>query len=263
MRNGGTRVTLLFGALVVITAVVLAVAGLEVVERLVPWSDRQNHNDVAGFIYAVLGVVYAVLLAFVTIAVWEDFETSKHHVNLEASELAELYWLGENLPESEGREIQRHAVSYARVVVQEEWPAMVRGESSPKAWELVDEIRSDIGAERPNSDTELIIYDKVYDAIKNLEQERRIRLFQSTERIPLLLWWILIVGGLLVVGFTYLFGLENTRSHRLMIASLAAIIALVIFTVRALDQPFTGITRVPSTAFEQVLDRLEQVERDR
>lgn len=43
-------------------------------EYLVPWQVRQQHNDVAGFIYAVLGVVYAVLLGFVTLVVWEDFQ---------------------------------------------------------------------------------------------------------------------------------------------------------------------------------------------
>ena len=37
------------------------VVGVEVLER---------HNEVAGFIYAVLGVVYAVLLGFAAITVW-------------------------------------------------------------------------------------------------------------------------------------------------------------------------------------------------
>jgi hypothetical protein len=43
----------------------------------VPTEVRQKHNDVAGFIYAVLGVVYAVLLALVVIAVWEEFDAAK------------------------------------------------------------------------------------------------------------------------------------------------------------------------------------------
>jgi hypothetical protein len=50
------------GALVVTAASLAAVAGLELVWRLVPTETRQKHNDVAGFIYAALGVIYAVLL---------------------------------------------------------------------------------------------------------------------------------------------------------------------------------------------------------
>jgi len=48
--------------------VLVAVVGLVVVQRLVPPDLREEHNNVAGFIYAVLGVAYAVLLAFVVIA---------------------------------------------------------------------------------------------------------------------------------------------------------------------------------------------------
>jgi hypothetical protein len=59
------------GALVVCVASLVAVGGLELVRRLVPTETRQKHNDVAGFIYAALGVIYAVLLALVVIAAWE------------------------------------------------------------------------------------------------------------------------------------------------------------------------------------------------
>jgi hypothetical protein len=41
---------------------------------------RQGHNDVAGFIYAVVGVIYAVLLALMVIAVWEDYEKARDTV---------------------------------------------------------------------------------------------------------------------------------------------------------------------------------------
>jgi hypothetical protein len=54
----------------------VALAGLEVVERLVPATSRQPYNDVAGFIYAALGVIYAVLLALVVIAVWEEYDAA-------------------------------------------------------------------------------------------------------------------------------------------------------------------------------------------
>jgi hypothetical protein len=59
------------------------------------------------------------------------------------------------------------------------------------------------------------------------------------------------------VGFTYLFGLENTQAHRLMVATLAMIIALVLFTVSALEYPFSGSARIGTGAYELVLDRFE------
>ena len=66
--------------LVVVLPVLLAVGGLLLVQRLVPPRLRREHNDVAGFIYAVLGVAYAVLLAFVVIVTWETFSLSLIHI---------------------------------------------------------------------------------------------------------------------------------------------------------------------------------------
>ena len=63
------------------------------VERLVPADSRRQHNDVAGFIYAALGVIYAVLLALVVIAVWEEFDAAKDTVEQEANAVAEIFWL--------------------------------------------------------------------------------------------------------------------------------------------------------------------------
>jgi hypothetical protein len=60
-----------------------------------------------------------------------------------------------------------------------------------------------------------------------------------------------------VVGFTYLFGLQSTTVHVLMIMSLTLIIALVLFTVAALDYPFEGDIHIGPDAFEQVLGRFE------
>src|SRR5918999_459096 len=62
-----------YGVLVVCGACLAAVVGLMVVQRLVPVTIRKEYNDVAGFVYAVLGVIYAVLLALVVIATWEEF----------------------------------------------------------------------------------------------------------------------------------------------------------------------------------------------
>ena len=47
--------TAVYGVLTVCAAALVAVAGLETVRRLVPAKLRQEHNDVAGFIYAVVG----------------------------------------------------------------------------------------------------------------------------------------------------------------------------------------------------------------
>lgn len=62
---------------------------------------------------------------------------------------------------------------------------------------------------------------------------------------------------MIVVGFTYLFDLRSTAAHMLMVAALALTIGLVLFTIGALDYPFSGDIRVGPDAFNSVIERME------
>ena len=84
--------TVLVGVSLVCAAVFVAVMGLALVERGVSWELRRKHNNVAGFIYAVVGVTYAVLLGLVVIAVWGSYEAARNTAASEANELGEIFW---------------------------------------------------------------------------------------------------------------------------------------------------------------------------
>ena len=235
----------------------LSVGGLALVQRLVPTALRAKHNEVAGFIYAVLGVAYAVLLGLMLVAVWEQWNAAAETADDEASSLAEIFWIAHQLPDPEGRRIQELARSYARTVEDEEWPLMEQGEASPKAWSTLDEIRDDVQKLGPSTSTPQVLYEQELERVHDLADARRGRLLSAEEGLPAILWVVLIVGGVVVVCFTYLFGLENTSVHLLMVAALALIIALVLFSVAALDHPFRGDVRIAPNALEQVLGRFE------
>src|SRR4028118_1027314 len=116
-RRMGMVATAVYGVLTVCAVALVAVAGLGVVQRLVPAPLRREHNDVAGFIYAVVGVIYAVLLALMVIAAWEEHEAAKATVREEANGLADVFWLAHSLPDPEGPRAPAVARSYATVVV--------------------------------------------------------------------------------------------------------------------------------------------------
>jgi protein-S-isoprenylcysteine O-methyltransferase Ste14 len=254
-----------YGLLVVGGACFVAVLGLALVQRLVPTTIRKEHNDVAGFIYAVLGVIYAVLLALVVIATWEEFGRASVTVETEANALAEIFWLAHQLPEPEGRELQELCRSYAEEVVNVGWPLMEQGrtpslersQETSRAWVLMDDIRATIQGYEPRTAAEEQLYAEGLDQVQRLADARRTRLVAAEDSLPTVLWVVLIVGGIVVVGFAYLFGMENTGAHALMVVALAGVIALVLFTIAALDHPFSGGARVGPEAFELVLDRFE------
>jgi hypothetical protein len=248
---------IIIGVSLICLAMLVAGGGLVLVQRLLPTRRRMPHNDVAGFIYAVLGVAYAVLLGLMVIAVWEEWNAANTAVDQEASEVAEVFWLAHSLPQPEGRHLQELARSYARVVVNEEWSLMERGKVSPMAWAILDEIRADIRRMQPTTYTQQVLYEQGLQQVGDLADARGERLLDAEEGVPSILWVVLIVGGVEVVGFTYLFGLESTTVHVLMVGALTLIIALVLFTVAALDYPFEGDIRIGPDAFEQVLGRFE------
>ena len=248
----------LTGLLIVAVATLVAVGGLVLVQSLVSTERRKQQNDVAGFIYAVLGVSYAVLLGLMLIAVWEQWNAAQDVASDEANELAGIFYFAHALPQPEGRHIQELARSYAQVVVEEEWPLMAQGRSSPKAWATLDELRGTILGLDPPTGAQQVRYNQVLEQLHALGDARRERLLAASEGLATILWVVLIGGGVITVAFTYLFGLEDTVVHTLMVAALAMILSLSLFTVAALDYPFKGDVRIHPAAFEQVLERFHK-----
>lgn len=257
--------TVVYGVLVVGGVCILSLIGFEFVHRLVPADSRRKHNDVAGFIYAGLGVIYAVLLALVVISVWEEYQGASETVEEEANSVAETFLLGYELPDPEGTHIQELARSYAAEVVHKEWPLMEKGNQTvleqeagtPAGWDLIDEIRATLHGFEPHTRAEEQLYAEGLDQVGRLDDARRTRLIASQAGVPGILWSVLIFGGIAAVGFTYFFGLESTWAHRLMVVTLAALIGLVLFTIGALAHPFEGGARIGSEFFELVLERID------
>ena len=245
--------TTLYLILTVFVPVLGAVAGLVLVQRLVPPERRERQNNVAGFIFAVLGVAYAVLLAFVVIAVWQDYETAQTNVESEAHELDGIYFLASQLPEPERARIQELVRTYARVVVEEEWPMMERGQTSPRADSLLRQLTMNLLEFDPRTEGGQVLYESGLGQLHDAADARRSRLLEVREGIPDLLWVVLVVGGVITVSFTYLFGLRSNLAHALMVAALTLVICGILFTIGEFDYPFSGPVEIRPEAFKEVL----------
>ena len=122
----------------------------------------------------------------------------------------------------------------------------------------MDEIRQRIGQFESSTSNEQVLQDQGLTRVHDLADARRLRLLETHEDIPTILWVVLLSGGVITIGFTYLFGLENTWAHRLMVGALAAVIALVLFTIYSLDNPFAGDVRLDPEALELLLRGFEE-----
>ena len=137
---------------------------------------------------------------------------------------------------------------------------MTQERGTPGGWTIIDDLRQNIQNFEPCTKGEEQLYAEGLDQVDALADARRMRLVAAEEGVPGVLWSVLIFGGIAAVGFTHLFGLESTWAHRLMVVTLAAVIGLVLFTIGAMEHPFSGGARIGPGAFELVLERFETSE---
>jgi hypothetical protein len=136
-------------------------------------------------------------------------------------------------------------------------PPLEQQDGNPSGWTIIDDIRASLQDFDPQTKADEQLYAEGLDQIQRLNDSRRMRLVAAEEGVPGVLWSVLIFGGMAAVGFTYLFGLESTWAHRLMVVTLAAVIGLVLFTVAALGHPFEGGARIGTGAFDLILERFD------
>lgn len=184
---------------------------------------------------------------------WQEYNTARQVAKSEAVAVEQVYRLADTLPEPDRSRIQDLAVSYARGVAEEEWPSMRQGQERARVAALVDELRQSVQDFQPRTDAQSALYDESLTALAELEASRELRLLAVNEGIPYIVWVVLVIGGVLTVTFTYLFGIEPAWLHAVAVAGLAILVSLVLHVIGVLDYPFNSGVQVQPTAFEQVL----------
>jgi Protein of unknown function (DUF4239) len=236
---------------------VAVVAGL-LLRRWVNIEVLEQHNDVAGFIYHVVGVLYAVVLGFTAVIVWERFDDARLNVEKEANELADLFRNAQAFSEDFREELEPNLRSYVRLVVEKEWPAMAEGKSSAEAWDAYNRLWQTYYRFRPQNEYEQVWYAQSLARLNQLGDQRRLRLLSGQSgAIPAVMWGVLVGAGVITIAFSFLFGTKNAVAQALMTGGLAMTIALVLLSIMAMEHPFAGISHLEPEAFHQTKDILD------
>jgi Protein of unknown function (DUF4239) len=243
------------GSIIVFGAVALSLVALACFHRFVSVEVRRAHNDVAGFILAIVGVIYAVLLAFIAVSTWEDFNKAQDSAELEADMVDNLYVDSTGLPPTLAFFIQQRLREYIRIVVDKEWPAQRAGRVNIEGWKPLYELNTAIAKFRSAESTGALDAEVLHTA-NDLYRARRDRLVASTSKIPNVMWVITLLGGGLTVGFSFLFGVPDFRVQLLMTGLLAASLALVIVLIVAFDCPFRGDLSISPDVYSHLYERV-------
>lgn len=243
--------------LVVGGAAIVAVAGLLLVHRVFWRPQYPGENEVAGFIYAVIGVVYGVLLAFVVLVVWERFNATDQAVTTEAADLVEVFRDTQDFPDPLRQQAQDALRAYANEVMNREWRSwVVNGEVEPHTtpdplnpvWAVYRQVR-------PQNAVAAADLEHASERLHELERQRHLRHLASEATLPPLFWPVLVVGGLLTIGFSYFLRLESMWAQATMTTVVAVLITGSLFLILSLNHPFTGLVQVDKEPFRHALQQ--------
>ncbi|GAA4901350.1 uncharacterized protein DUF4239 [Stackebrandtia albiflava] len=252
---------LILGLLIVV--VVAAVAGGTAVlqQRFSPPQNREGYNEVAGSVFEIVSVLYAIVLAFVLIAVWEQMQDAQAMTYEESGALVDVYWAAQDLPDENRQAVEALCLEYANWVIEEEWPAMAtQRDTGLDGWEMIDEMRGQFNQAIDVTDqTSLGLSQDAEETIAVLSQSRTDRLNTAQSGLSAVMWLVLIAGALLMFGILLLFGVPGRLAHVIVVVIAAAMVALLLFSVYELEYPFARGVAVEADAFRLALERMSHV----
>ena len=241
-------------ALPVLGSTVLSVAGLALVRDRVPIAVLRSSNNEVGNYLQTVGTIYAVLLAFVVVVVWNQFNETRALVDREANELFDLYRTARGFPADTSEPIVRGLRAYVDDVIQREWAGMARGNDSliEEVGRHLDVVWAQILRLEPQSESHCALYSEMLSRFNDLSDCRTGRLSASRMRAPLALRILLYTGAFIIVASMYLLAIDLFLIHALCTGALAGAVSHVLYIIMDLDNPFHGDWQIPAASFERV-----------
>jgi Protein of unknown function (DUF4239) len=246
----------LSGAILVGLTTVMAMLATVLVRRYVGLEKLRTNNEVAGFKFATVGVLYAVFLAFAIIVVWQKYSDADATVAKEAGAAATIFHLSHGLGETQGDALHAALANYLKVVISQEWPAMDEGHASKPARQALEAVYSALQQAKSTALQNTALTSEIFYQLDVLTQARRERLLAAEGAVPGIVWIVLFAGAVLTIGFTLFFGTSNLRAQTLMTGMLSVLIFSELLIVVAIDHPFTGTVKVRPEALTEVLSDL-------
>ena len=235
---------------IVLAAIASSLAFWWLVRRLWPPERRRVHNEITGWQISVLGTTYAVIIGFMLFAAWSDFRAADQNAMAEASCLINLYWAASGLPDGQRDEIRKLAADYADAMIADDWPAMSRGEFSSAGTRIMQQMWKSVPQPQSLSVVQQASLQQTLTEMGSLTEHRRIREMQSQTTLPGVLWAVLIIGAVITIMSSCLFGSEYPGLHLLQVVTLALLLSLALVAVADVNHPFRGSVHVQPTGFE-------------
>jgi hypothetical protein len=239
----------LFFIIVVVAMAALAAGWLLVFRRVIPIREELAHNDVAGPIIGTIGTILAIVLSFLLIGNWQQYDAAAATVAQEAAAVADLYHGAAYFPEPVRSGLQNATRAYVGAVIDEEWPAMRTGGHSPEVERQLLAMLRLVAQYNPQTPAQQALQQTAFGLVNAIADGRRTRLFDNDEGIPLIFWAGNVLLAVITIGFCCLFRVRNEWLHLAMTSALAMVIGVIFVLTAELDYPFRGDNQLSPLTF--------------
>jgi hypothetical protein len=190
----------------------------------------------------VTGALFAVVLAFVTLAAFQTYNSAKAGALTEAEAVLDMSRTAALYPPSQRDQLRSDFVCYGRAVVDQEWPAMRNGHPSGLVEYWIGAYRAAFGRLDLRSPREQLGFQDLLNLAGTRTAGRQQRLSQATPSVPTPLWLALVLGGCIAVGAQLSLAGSHVRVHALLVAGLASVVAAGLLMIYVLDHPYQSHT---------------------
>ena len=229
-----------------------------VIRRKFPTLRSRRHNSVAGFLVAVIGVIYAVTVGFIISNQWNNYTEARERTFEEAFTLESIAEGSEVLGPATHAEVTRLVIEYNQIVLRW-WSHSGQDPAStdPAEDQTLSQLLNVFGSVQPtNSVQQAFVEKSTWDLIDaKAESDRRLHQ-ASRAHLEQPLWIVIGVSSTVTVGFCLLFGLQNERLHYILVTGVALAVASNLLLVILLDHPLAGVMPVSPDAYESVISDL-------
>jgi Protein of unknown function (DUF4239) len=240
--------------ILLVPTTIIAMCGPAIVRRFVALDHLRTNNEVAGFKFATVGVIYAVLLAFAVVVVWERYNQADNDVAKEAGAAATVLRLTQGVDPAHGDAIRKATIEYLKQAVAKDWPAMGSGRPSHTVTLTLTRIYDAVLKFHAFEPSEAPVLSEILRNLDEISEARRARLVTATGIVPGIIWTVLFVGAFITLAFTFFFGTVNLRAQMLMSGALSLLIFGGLLTIVAIDHPFAGTVHVGPEPLTAVIE---------
>ena len=169
--------------------------------RYIDVKQLRTNNEVAGFKFATVGVLYAVLLAFAVVVVWEKFNQAESEVAKEAGAAATVFRLSQGVDPERGAAIREATTDYLTSAIASDWPAMESGTQSSATTEALNEIYHAVLKFQSLGTDERLVLAEILRQVDRISEARRERLVMANGIVPAIIWVVLYTNGICKLEF--------------------------------------------------------------